>query len=123
MPRDGAATPKRVVRSRGTLGTHPVPARAHPPSLSPPLAKSPRQAPLRSTSAPFPAINGALWLCGQTLSWSTTDRNSTIYTHPGSFFCPAPLKPGLAKEVKLQNKSRAGRGGDREGKGLRRALF
>lgn len=111
MPRDGTATPRLMAGSRGNLCTHPAPASTHPTTLSPAVAKNPKQAPLKSTLTPFPAINTAFGLRGQTLIWCTTDRNSTIYIHQGPPFCPALLEPGLAKGMEPQNKSLAGRQG------------
>ena len=123
MLHDGTATPRRVAGSRGTLCTHPVPARACPTSLPPPLAKNSRQAPLRPALILSPAINTVLGLRGQTLSWCTTDCNSTIYTHQGPPFCPVPLEPGLEKGMKTWNKSLAGRQGTGRGKAYGELYF
>lgn len=76
MPWDGTPTPRGVVGSRGTLSMHPVPARALPSS-----SEKTRQAPLRPTLTPSPAINTVLGLQGQTLSWHKTIHNGMIYTH------------------------------------------
>lgn len=68
MPYNGTATLRWVAGSMETLHKHPALARACPTSLSPPLAKNPRQVPLRPMLNPCLAINTVLGLQGQTLS-------------------------------------------------------
>lgn len=79
MPRGGAATPKWVVGSRGTLS----PGQSSLYLVLPSSSKNPKQAPLRPTLTPSLAINTALGLWGQTLSWCKAFHNGTIYTHQG----------------------------------------